>query len=83
MDRAIRNGIRFTGMPAWGSDHAEEEWSDWKLVHFIRHLPKITKAELREMERLNPKTREEREEEAETESFLSEGKTPKSEEHRH
>lgn len=53
---AIRNGVRFTGMPAWGSDHAEDEFSDWKLVHFIRHLPKITDEELREMEEMNPET---------------------------
>ena len=53
---AIRNGVRFTGMPAWGADHGEGEWSDWQLVHFIRHLPKITDEELREMERMTPKT---------------------------
>jgi hypothetical protein len=28
----------------------------WKLVHFIRHLPTITQAELEEMEGLNPKS---------------------------
>lgn len=47
---AIRNGVRFSGMPAWGSQHGEDDWSDWKLVHFIRHLPKLTKEELSEME---------------------------------
>ena len=50
---AIRNGVRFSGMPAWGTEHGEEDWSDWKLVHFIRHLPKISKDELREMEGMN------------------------------
>src|SRR5438067_3586879 len=34
----IQNGIRLTGMPAWGeSEHDAED--SWKLVHFIRHLP--------------------------------------------
>jgi hypothetical protein len=78
---AIRNGVRFTGMPAWGSDSAEDEWSNWKLVHFIRRLPKITKQELQAMKRLNPKTPEEFEEEAEIERFLSEGEQPKSPAH--
>src|SRR5437764_27072 len=31
----IENGIRLSGMPAWGGkDHGEED--SWKLVHFIR-----------------------------------------------
>ena len=50
----IQNGIRFTGMPAFGDgDHSEEE--SWKLVLFIRHLPKQTPQEIAEMEKLNPK----------------------------
>jgi mono/diheme cytochrome c family protein len=49
---AIRNGVRFSGMPAWGShgEEAEGDWENWKLVHFIRHLPRITAEELRAME---------------------------------
>jgi mono/diheme cytochrome c family protein len=50
----IKNGIRFTGMPAWGNDSPEADRDSWKLVHFIRHLPKITEAELSEMEVMNP-----------------------------
>jgi mono/diheme cytochrome c family protein len=52
----IQNGVRFTGMPAFGGasgDHGEED--SWRLVQFIRHLPKITDKELAEMEKLNPK----------------------------
>ena len=37
----VQNGIRFTGMPAWGSGSAQDEDDSWKLVRFIRHLPKI------------------------------------------
>ena len=80
---AIQNGIRFSGMPAFGSGSPEDERAGWELVHFIRHLPEITKAELREMKRLNPKSPEELEEEAETENFLKDGKTTEYEEHRH
>ena len=42
----IQNGVRFTGMPAWGgSDHDAED--SWKLVHFIRHLQEVTLEERR------------------------------------
>ncbi len=67
----IHNGIRFTGMPAWGKGKPEEDRASWELVHFIRHLPKITAEELEGMKRYNPKTAEEREEESAVERFLS------------
>ena len=51
----IEHGIRFTGMPAWGTGTKESETESWHLVHFIRRLPKLTPEELKEMEALNPK----------------------------
>ncbi len=39
---AIRNGVRWTGMPAFRSDHDDEEI--WRLVAFIRHLPSAPNA---------------------------------------
>jgi mono/diheme cytochrome c family protein len=39
----IHNGIRLTGMPAWGTEEKDED--SWKLVFFIRHLPQLTAAE--------------------------------------
>jgi mono/diheme cytochrome c family protein len=51
----INNGVRFTGMPGFGSDPDHGPEDTWKLVLFIRHLPKITKGELDEMDKLNPK----------------------------
>jgi mono/diheme cytochrome c family protein len=36
----ITNGIRYTGMPAWEGEHTPEE--TWKLVSFIRRLPRLT-----------------------------------------
>jgi mono/diheme cytochrome c family protein len=50
----IQNGIRFTGMPAFG-DTVHDEAESWRLVHFIRHLPKQTPQEISLMEKLNPK----------------------------
>jgi len=67
---AIHNGIRFTAMPAWGDDEPEKDLDSWKLVHFIRHLPNLTPEELHEMKGLNPKTKQEMEEEAEFDKFL-------------
>jgi mono/diheme cytochrome c family protein len=55
----IKNGVRFTGMPSWGDpESTADDESNWKLVHFIRHLPKLTAQEMREMESLNPKGHE-------------------------
>jgi mono/diheme cytochrome c family protein len=66
----IQNGIRLTGMPAWGEagDHDEDSW---KLVHFIRHLPQLTPQEEKIMEQLNPKGPEDKSEEQEEREFLN------------
>jgi mono/diheme cytochrome c family protein len=64
----IRNGVRLTGMPAWGGEHDDD--GNWKLVHFIRHLPRITSAEIEEMKRMNPISPHERQEQKEEEEFL-------------
>ncbi len=69
----IKNGIRLTGMPAWGKDTPEDDQQTWELVHFIRRLPRLTEEELADMQGLNPKTREEWEEAAETRRFLAGG----------
>jgi mono/diheme cytochrome c family protein len=77
----IHNGIRLTGMPAWGT--AEKDEDSWKLVAFIRHLPKVTPEELKEMEQLNPKSNSEQAEERDEERFLNEGKSPQLNGNRH
>lgn len=55
----IENGVRLTGMPGFGNGTAESAAGTWTLVHFIRHLPKLTPEEIAEMEKLNPKSPEE------------------------
>ena len=69
----IENGIRLTGMPGWGNGTAETAYGSWTLVHFIRHLPRITAEELVEMEALNPKNRAAFEQEQEEKRFLEGG----------
>jgi len=66
----IHNGIRLTGMPAWGPDDPVHDADSWKLVHFIRHLPELTAEELAEMRQLNPKSSHEMHGEKEIEQFL-------------
>lgn len=71
----IHNGVRLTGMPAWGDGTPEDDLDSWKLVHFIRHLPDITQEEVEEMQSMNPKSRREIEEEQEIRDFLEGGGT--------
>ena len=67
---SIENGIRFTGMPAFGTGSAEGEAESWKLVHFIRRLPKLSEAEQERMKELNPRSPAEIRLEIEEEEFL-------------
>ncbi len=45
----IKNGIRMTGMPAWGVTHGDEEL--WDIVAFVNALPDISKEQYQELER--------------------------------
>jgi len=67
----IEEGVRLTGMPGWKTGTPEGERESWRLVHFIRHLPRLTDEERRRMERLNPRTAEEWREEQEIQRFLA------------
>jgi mono/diheme cytochrome c family protein len=65
----IHNGVRWTGMPAWGAP--DNDMDSWKLVLFIRRLPQLSPDEIHDMERYNPKSATERQEENEEEEFLN------------
>lgn len=65
----IKNGVRLSGMPAFG-DPGDDDVDSWKLVAFIRHLPQLSPAEEIEMQHLNPKSPDEILEEKEEEDFL-------------
>ena len=67
----IENGIRFTGMPGWSTGTSEGEAATWHLVHFIRHLPNLTAAEIEEMEGMNPRPPAEIRRDIEAERFLA------------
>ncbi|MCC7044415.1 MAG: cytochrome c [Vicinamibacterales bacterium] len=67
----IENGIRLTGMPAWGTGTPEGERGSWALVHFIRKLPTLTADDVARMEALNPRSPQEFREEEEARRFLA------------
>jgi mono/diheme cytochrome c family protein len=69
----IENGIRFTGMPAWSTGTKAGEESTWRLVLFLRRLPRLTADELDAMKQRNPRSPEEIRQEIEEERFLNQG----------
>jgi mono/diheme cytochrome c family protein len=73
----IENGIRFTGLPAFGEESAgmgDEE--SWALVAFIRHLPTMTAEEVEAMKKMNPKSPAELEKEERIRKFLEGDDSP-------
>ena len=52
----IDNGVRFTGMPAFGTGESTPAGDKqlWELVQFVRRLPTLTADEIAEMEGMNP-----------------------------
>lgn len=79
----LQNGIRLSGMPSWGSGKSRDEEDSWKLVRLIRHLPKLTAEEEREMQDMNPKSREELKEEQEERDFLNGVQSHEQKQHKH
>ncbi len=83
----IENGVRLTGMPAWGDGTAESAEGSWHLVHFIRKLPTLTPEELQQMQGMNPRSPDEIRQELEEQRFLEGGDAapprPSAPKHRH
>jgi len=71
----IKNGVRLTGMPAFG-EPGDDDTGSWRLVCFIRHLPKMTAEEEIAMRALNPKTPADLDEERREQEFLNGGAEP-------
>jgi mono/diheme cytochrome c family protein len=47
-----KNGVRMTGMPAWGATHTDEQI--WAVVAFMRGLPKLTPEAYKALDRQVP-----------------------------
>jgi mono/diheme cytochrome c family protein len=43
-----KNGIKMTGMPAWGKSHSDDKI--WEIVAFVKKLPGMTSEEYQKME---------------------------------
>ena len=71
----IENGVRFTGMPAWGAGGTNDH-DTWHLVLFIRHLPKLTEEDLQDMKEHNPRSPADIKEEERENEFLNEPSDP-------
>jgi mono/diheme cytochrome c family protein len=67
---AIEQGIPWTAMPAWANGTSEGAQESWALVHFIRHLPRLTPDEVKEMERFNPRSPADDQRERDIDDFL-------------
>src|SRR6202000_2338138 len=65
----IENGGAFPGMPAFGGGHGSQDDS-WRLVLFIRHLPQLAEQERVDMEKMNTKGADDRDEEKDEQDFL-------------
>lgn len=44
----IRNGVKFTSMPAWGPTHSEKEL--WAMTAFVAQLPHVSAAQYKAMQ---------------------------------
>jgi mono/diheme cytochrome c family protein len=72
----IEEGVRFTAMPGWSTGTPEGAAASWHLVHFIRHLPRMTPDEIERMGTLTPRSPDEIRQEIEAEQFLQGGDPP-------
>jgi len=46
----IKNGVKMTGMPAWGPTHSDEKI--WTMVAFLEKLPHMTAEQYKEMDKM-------------------------------
>lgn len=46
----IKNGVKMTGMPAWGPTHSDEKI--WAMVAFLEKLPHMTVEQYKEMNKM-------------------------------
>ena len=72
----IENGVKLTGMPAWGTGTPEGEKSTWQLVTFIRRMPKLTADDIEAMKPFNPTSRAQMDQEKKEQDFLNGGEPP-------
>jgi mono/diheme cytochrome c family protein len=65
----IQNGVRLSGMPAWGEARPDDA-ETWQLVTVVRSLPGLTKDEVEAIESAMPVSAHERAEREAEDVFL-------------
>jgi mono/diheme cytochrome c family protein len=65
----IQNGVRFSGMPAWGESR-DDDSETWALVDLVRALPTLSADAIAEIEHAMPVGQHERREREEEDAFL-------------
>jgi mono/diheme cytochrome c family protein len=73
---AAKNGIRFTGMPAWGPSLSDQDL--WDAVGFVMTLPKMNAADYDALDRRTPPTQAMKARGSDLESVASQGPTASS-----
>jgi mono/diheme cytochrome c family protein len=76
----INQGVRLSGMPAWGTP-GDNDRGSWELVAFIRRLPSLTPAEIDAMKAMNPVSASQVKAKQDEDAFLDE--EPASVPHKH
>jgi mono/diheme cytochrome c family protein len=72
----IENGVRLTGMPAFGDGSPESAQQTWHLVHFVRALPRLTDDQIAQLTGMMPRTPAQFRQEQEEQRFLEGGEAP-------
>jgi len=68
----VQNGVRLSGMPAFGRDTQESDQWTWEVVRFIRELPRLSPTDVARVEALRPRGARQVEEELAARRFLGE-----------
>lgn len=68
----VQNGVRLSGMPAFGRDTQESDQLTWEIVRFIRELPRLSPADVAAVEALRSRGVRQVEEELAVRRFLGE-----------
>ena len=69
--RVIKNGVKMTGMPAWGPTHSDKKI--WAIVAFLEKLPHMTAAQYQEMDKMAGPDEEHHHEDEEADHHHDEG----------
>lgn len=66
--RVIKNGVKMTGMPAWGTTHSDQ--MIWAIVAFLERLPTMTPAEYQALDKAHPPEPDPEEQSSQDHAFL-------------